>query len=254
MSKSYVNACILSQNCIAKDIYSLWIKAGDVAWAAKPGQFINVYTDDASLLLPRPISICEINKDQGTIRLVYRIAGKGTKRLSGLSSGDEVKVLGPLGNGFPILSGKKALLIGGGIGIPPMLELAKNLESPLIVAGYRDELFLKNELSKAGDLHISTENGMIGTKGNVMDAISADDLKADIIYACGPMVMLSAVKKYAADLGIEAYISLEERMACGVGACLGCVCRTVNKDSHTHVNNARVCTEGPVFLAEEVDI
>ncbi|MBO4799284.1 MAG: dihydroorotate dehydrogenase electron transfer subunit, partial [Lachnospiraceae bacterium] len=132
--KKYKDTCILSQNMIGKDIYSLWIKAGDIAEAAKPGQFVNVYTDDASLLLPRPISICEINKDQGTLRLVYRVAGKGTKRLSGLSSGDEVKILGPLGNGFPLKSGR-ALLIGGGIGIPPMLELAKNLDDPIIVAG-----------------------------------------------------------------------------------------------------------------------
>ena len=251
--KKYKDTCILSQNMIGKDIYSLWIKAGDIAEAAKPGQFVNVYTDDASLLLPRPISICEINKDQGTLRLVYRVAGKGTKRLSGLSSGDEVKILGPLGNGFPLKSGR-ALLIGGGIGIPPMLELAKNLDDPIIVAGYRDEIFLKNELASAGELHISSENGMIGVKGNVMDAIRTDNLSGDVIYACGPLVMLSAVKKFAKENNIPAYISLEERMACGVGACLGCVCKTVKENSHTHVNNARVCTEGPVFDAEEVEI
>ena len=251
--KKYKDTCILSQNMIGKDIYSLWIKAGDIAEAAKPGQFVNVYTDDASLLLPRPISICEINKDQGTLRLVYRVAGKGTKRLSGLSSGDEVKILGPLGNGFPLKSGR-ALLIGGGIGIPPMLELAKNLDDPIIVAGYRDEIFLKNELGSAGELHISSENGMIGVKGNVMDAIRTDNLSGDVIYACGPLVMLSAVKKFAKENNIPAYISLEERMACGVGACLGCVCKTVKENSHTHVNNARVCTEGPVFDAEEVEI
>ncbi|MBR5338324.1 MAG: dihydroorotate dehydrogenase electron transfer subunit [Lachnospiraceae bacterium] len=254
MSKTYVEALILSQSIIAKDIYSLWIKAEDLAENAKPGQFINVYTDDPSLLLPRPISICEINKEQGTLRLVYRIAGKGTKCLSRLTSGDEVTVMGPLGNGFPLISDKKAMLIGGGIGIPPMLELAKNLVDPVIVAGYRDEIFLKNELEKAGQLHISTENGLMGTRGNVMDAIAADRPEAEVIYACGPLVMLTAVKKYAKEKGITAYISLEERMACGVGACLGCVCRTVKKDAHTHVNNARVCTEGPVFVAEEVDI
>ena len=251
--KKYIDACILSQNMIGKDIYSMWIKAGEVAEAALPGQFINVYTDDASLLLPRPISICEINKAQGTLRLVYRLAGKGTKRISRLSSGDEVKILGPLGNGFPIKGGR-VLLIGGGIGIPPMLELAKNLEDPVIVAGYRDEIFLKNELASAGELHISSENGIIGVKGNVMDAIKADNLSGDIIYACGPLVMLSAVKKYAAENKIPAYISLEERMACGVGACLGCVVKTKEIDHHSHVNNARICTDGPVFLASDVEI
>ena len=252
MSKKYTNALVLSQNMIAKDIYSLWIKAENVAESAGPGQFVNVYTADASLLLPRPISICEISRGEGTLRLVYRIAGKGTKHLSRLASGDEVTILGPLGNGFSLTDGK-AMLLGGGIGIPPMLELAKNLEDPVIVAGYRDTIFLKNELSKAGRLYISSENGMFGTRGNVMDAIRENDLKADVIYACGPLPMLAAVKRYASEAGVRAYISLEERMACGVGACLGCVCRTVNKDKHTHVNNSRVCTEGPVFDAEEVD-
>ena len=149
---------------------------------------------------------------------------------------------------------KKSLLVGGGIGIPPMLELAKQLNNPTIVAGYRDELFLDTELSNAGQLFVSSDNGAFGTKGNVMDAIKANNIKPEVIYACGPMIMLKALKEYAAENNIPAYISLEERMACGVGACLGCVCKTVEKDHHTHVNNTRVCTEGPVFEAKEVDI
>ena len=116
------------------------------------------------------------------------------------------------------------------------------------------EYFLKEEFEANGQVFISTEDGSVGTKGNVMDAIRENELQADIIYACGPMPMLRAVKQFAIDKDIEAQISLEERMACGIGACLGCVCKTKDKDEHTHVNNTRICTDGPVFEAREVEI
>ena len=121
--------------------------------------------------------------------------------------------------------------------------------------GYRDaDCFLREDFEKNGEVYIATEDGSVGTKGNVMDAIRENALKADVIYACGPMPMLRAIKRYAEEAGINAYISLEERMACGVGACLGCVCKTTKKDAHSHVNNARICTDGPVFEAKEVEI
>ena len=124
-----------------------------------------------------------------------------------------------------------------------------------IVAGYRNsELFLADELKQYGNLYVATEDGSEGTKGNVMNAIAENNLKADVIFACGPMPMLRAIKKYAQEQNIPAYISLEERMACGVGACLGCVVKTKNVDAHSHVKNARICTDGPVYLASEVDI
>ena len=149
--------------------------------------------------------------------------------------------------------------MGGGIGIPPMVQLAKELkkeaEEVSVVVGYRDaDLFLDEELRQNGKLYIATEDGSVGTGGNVMDAIAENGLDGDVIFACGPMPMLRAIKKYAEEKQIEAYISLEERMACGVGACLGCVCKTTKKDDHSHVNNARVCTDGPVFEAKEVTL
>ncbi len=258
--KKKAAALVLSQKEIAPDIYDMWLST-DLAAQAKPGQFIGIYTGDPSMLLPRPISICEADKESGALRVVYRVAGKGTAVLAGWHPGKEAQVLGILGNGFPVgaAAGKRVALLGGGIGIPPMLQLFKELRAAgdraVMVAGYRDGvLFLKEDLEKYGPVFVATEDGSKGVKGNVLTAMEKEAIGADIIMACGPLPMLRAVKSYAGEKGIAAYISLEERMACGVGACLGCVCRTTHKDSHSHVYNARICTEGPVFDAREVDI
>ena len=287
--KQKQTAHVLSQREIAPDIYDMWIETS-LAAQARPGQFLGVYPKDRSTLLPRPISICEVNAgaeaaDAGrgsvdlternavrlsgvnALRIVYRIAGAGTREFSTYRAGDSIELLGPLGNGFPMFpmettekgAGKKVFLMGGGIGIPPILELAKQLEADKaekqIILGYRDSaLFLKEDFERYGTVCVATEDGSAGTKGNVMDAIRENGLEADVIYACGPMPMLRAIKKYAAEHRISAYISLEEHMACGVGACLGCVVKTKEIDHHSHVNNARICTDGPVFEAGEVEI
>lgn len=248
-------AVIIRQEEIATDIYSMWLHTDKIAQEAQAGQFIGVYCRDGSRLLPRPISICEIDKEDQAVRIVYRIAGKGTDEFSYMRTGMPLYVIGPLGNGFPKKQ-EKAFLIGGGIGIPPMLQLAKDLDCEKeIILGYQNrQVFLSEKFELYGPVHIATEDGSVGAKGNVLDAVAKKQLKADIIYACGPMPMLKALKTYAKEQGMECWISLEERMACGVGACLGCVCRSVKKDEHTHVKNKRICTEGPVFDAEEVDI
>ena len=193
--------------------------------------------------------------------MVYRVTGEktGTEEFSQMKAGDTIPVIGPLGNGFPFekAEGKKVFLMGGGIGVPPILELAKQMkcEKKQIVVGYRDaHTFLKEEFEQAGELYISTEDGSVGTKGNVMDAIRENALEADMIYACGPTPMLRAIKQYAEANGIECYISLEERMACGIGACLACVCKSKEKDAHSNVHNKRICKDGPVFLSTEVEI
>lgn len=248
------NAIIIRQEEIATDVYSMWLRTEQIAVLAKPGQFVALYCTDGSRLLPRPISICEIDRADHAIRLVYRVVGKGTEEFSVYHTGAQLRVVGPLGNGYPKKS-KRALLLGGGIGVPPILQLAKELEcEKAIVLGYRDERFLEEEFRAQGDVYIATEDGSFGTQGNVLDAIRENGLEGEIIYACGPMPMLRAVKAHAAEHGMECWISLEERMACGIGACLGCVCKSKKKDDHTHVNNKRICTEGPVFRAEEVDI
>lgn len=245
---------IIKQEQISTGIYDMWIETKEMAGLARPGQFISVYCNDGRRLLPRPISICGIDTDKNALRIVYRVAGAGTEEFSTMTEGMELEIVGPLGNGFP-LQEKSAFLIGGGIGIPPMLELSKQLNcEKQIILGYRDEqLFLKEEFEANGTVYVATEDGSVGTKGNVIDAIRANGLKADVIYACGPTPMLRALKEYAAENNIECWVSLEERMACGIGACLGCVCQSKEKDSHTNVNNKRICKEGPVFRAEEVD-
>lgn len=261
--KKKESAVILSQRSIAAGIFDMWIETS-LAGSAKPGQFICIYPKDKSTLLPRPISICEISGDNTSLRIVYRLAGQGTREFSGYREGDRIEIMGTLGNGFPVREamGKKVFLIGGGIGIPPLLQLAKEISADnylpskmYIMAGYRNkELFLDKDLEQYGKLYIATEDGSVGTQGNVLNAIVENELQGEVIFACGPMPMLRAVKAYASEKGIKAYISLEEHMACGVGACLGCVVKTKETDPHSHVKNARICTEGPVFDAQEVEI
>lgn len=255
MAQVKIEAVVKSQEMLADGVYSMVLSAPEIAGQAKAGQFVSVYTKDSSRLLPRPISLCGIDKEKGELRLVYRVAGAGTEEFSRYEAGEKVQVMGPLGNGFP-LKEKKAILIGGGIGIPPMLGLMKALDCErTAVLGYRDsQLFLKDEFEAFGPVYVATEDGSAGTKGNVLDAIRANGVEGAVIYACGPTPMLRAIKAYAAENGIECYISLEERMACGIGACLACVCQSKEVDHHSNVHNKRICKDGPVFAAEEVEI
>lgn len=287
-SKRKEKAQILSHKEIAPDIFDMKLKTS-LAKDAGAGRFVGVYPQDKSKLLPRPISICEVDNGEEWIRLVYRIAGEGTREFSRLGEGDSIDLLGVLGNGFPVsqAKGKKVALIGGGIGIPPMLQLAKEISDSgengiktaddiHIIVGYRDSItFLKEDLSRYGTVHIASEDGSVGTKGNVLTILQQEMFVQDppeIIMACGPLPMLKALKEYSElhshddglackqgaayehKHGIKTYISLEEHMACGVGACLGCVCKTSKIDHHSGVHNARICTDGPVFDAQEVEL
>ena len=261
MAKVKVTAKIAAQEQLADGIYSMRIEVPQIASQAAAGQVVDLYSKDGSRLLPRPISLCGVDRENGTLRLVYRVAGAGTEEFSHLKAGDTIDVLGPLGNGFTLREGKKAFLIGGGIGIPPMLELAKELsfitgrENIQAVLGYRDsQMFLKEEFEQYGPVYVATEDGSFGAKGNVLDAIRENGLDAQVIYACGPTPMLRALKAYAGEQGMECWLSLEEKMACGVGACLACVCRSKEVDGHSHVHNKRVCKDGPVFLADEIEL
>lgn len=255
-------ARVLSQNLIADGIYNLWLET-PIAARVVPGQYVGVYPVNKATLLPRPISVCEVNEEKTAIRLVYRVVGTGTAEFALYTEGDYMMILGPLGNGFPLdkAEGKKVAVMGGGIGVPPLLETAKRLtgsgkcKEVSAVMGYRNaETFLSEEFRTNAALYIATEDGSVGTKGNVLDVLNSNKMDLDVIFACGPMPMLKAIKAYAEKEGIKAYLSLEERMACGVGACLGCVCKTKNIDEHSKVHNARICTDGPVFDADDLDL
>lgn len=258
MAKYTEQARVIRQEELSEGIYSLVLGTESIACAARPGQFISLYTHDGSKLLPRPISICEINGS--TLRLVYRVVGFGTNEFSHYNEGDTVKVIGPLGNGFTIKD-KKPVLIAGGIGIPPMLELAKAIKKKYpdmeitAVLGYRDSnTFLVSDMKKYANVVIATDDGSMGVHGNVIDAVKQENIEAGVFYACGPVPMLKGLKAYAGEKNIEAQISLEEKMACGIGACLACVCRTKETDEHSHVHNARICKDGPVFDSKEVEL
>ena len=251
---------VVSQKEISAGIFDLRVRTQAAAYCV-PGQFAGIFPPSDSKMLMRPISICEANAESGEIRFVYRVAGEGTKLISALKEGDTAELLSVLGNGFPLdaAEGKKVAVMGGGIGIPPMLYTSRKLAGKTaeteIYLGYRNnDTFLASEFTPYGTVNVVSEDGSTAYKGNVLDALKERGFKPEVIFACGPMPMLRAIKRYAEEAGCIAYISLEERMACGVGACLGCVAKTVNKDEHSHVNNTRVCTEGPVFDSREVEI
>lgn len=248
---------ITAMRALTENIFDMVVCEPELAAAARPGQFLSFYLEDAGRLLPRPISLCDCRRETGELRMVFRVAGEGTRQLSQKKAGDTVEIMGPLGNGFFASDCKKALVIGGGIGIPPMLGLAKQLTKEgkhvTAVLGYRDSrTFLSEEFSKTADVLTATGDGSVGTRGTVLDAIRAAGVTAEMLYACGPTPMLKGIQTLAREWGVPAQLSLEERMACGIGACLACVCRSAKKDTHSQVNHKRVCKDGPVFYAEEI--
>ena len=233
---------VLLNECINGDIYKMRLEG---AFNALPGQFVNVKINDSKLLLRRPISVYE-STDQ-YLEIIYRVVGEGTKSLSETKVGDVLNILGPVGSGFPLNKGKKVLIVGGGIGVPPLNYLARNLykdNEVTFVLGFRnkEQVILEEELKQYGKVYVTTDDGSYGYKGNVLNCIDEYNIEFDVVYACGPSKMLEFLdKKYQ---GIkEGYISFEERMACGVGICYGCAC----KPKKLEKGMLRVCKEGPVF-------
>lgn len=242
---------IVRQEEIAHHIFELTLQ-GQIVQDANPGQFVHIRISETfEPLLRRPISIANIDKEQNELTVIYRAEGRGTQLLSGKQIGDEVDVLGPLGNGFPIdvlSKGQKALLIGGGIGVPPLYELSKQLNAKGVetihVFGFQNEdvIFYEEQFSKLGITHFATVDGSKGTKGFVTDVLDELQPEFDVFYACGPTPMLLALEHYYPNK--KGYLSFEQRMACGIGACFACVCKTTEKIEKDYV---KVCSDGPVF-------
>ena len=243
---------IVSKAASAKGIFDITVLCPEIAELAVPGQFAQLLAP--GFFLRRPISICGIDKTAGTIRMVFEVRGNGTEALSRLNAGDNIDLMAPLGHGFTKTEGK-AVCVGGGIGVPPMLGIASLYGADAaVITGFRNAaaVILQEDFIAAGcETILCTDDGSAGIHGFVTAALEdhLQSKKADIIYACGPTPMLKAVAGIAEKYGIRCEVSLEQRMACGVGACLGCACRTERdgKEQFLHV-----CKDGPVFDAKEV--
>ena len=249
--KKLEDAVILKNDLIAENIFDMKIKAPAVAENAAAGQFVEIYTGNGINILPRPISICEIDKEEGILRLVYQVVGKGTKIFSSKKEGDILRIIGPLGNGYEIQNVNKSLFVGGGIGVPPLLETVKNtIGEKIVILGFRTGSILREDFEKTGaKVFVATDDGSVGFKGNVIDLMKAENITGDVIYSCGPKIMLKFLSRYAEEKGIECFVSMEERMACGIGACVGCAVKIKDGDSFI---NKKVCKDGPVFNSKEV--
>ncbi|WP_275450345.1 dihydroorotate dehydrogenase electron transfer subunit [Neobacillus bataviensis] len=247
---------IISQREIAADIYELVVKASLVNQIKAPGQFVHIRIANAlDPLLRRPISISSFHHEKEELTMIYRKEGKGTSLLATMEPGMELDILGPLGNGFPVeevSGGETALLVGGGIGVPPLYRLSEQLVAKGVkiihVLGFQTEsaVFYEKEFLKNGETHVTTVDGTYGTKGFVTDVIK--NLQFDCVYACGPTLMLKALEQQYSEKRM--FLSLEERMGCGIGACFACVCKKANDP--TGVSYKKVCSDGPVFRAGEV--
>ena len=250
---------VVKQQQIATNIFELTLIGQLVLDMKQPGQFVHLrVSDQMEPLLRRPISISSIDKETLEFTMIYRAEGRGTTLLSEKKPGDQVDVLGPLGNGFPIdkvEAGQTAFLVGGGIGVPPLYELSKRLVEkgvkPIHVLGFqsKDVVFYEREFTELGETHIVTVDGTHGHKGfvtNVLETL-ADDFA--VYYSCGPTPMLKALEKMYPEK--EGYLSFEQRMGCGIGACFACVCETTEK---TEADYVKVCSDGPVFQSGVVRV
>lgn len=242
---------ILSNYKLANDVYKMVIESKSISKEALPGQFLHIKpSQNYDPLLRRPISICDLEQDKGWITLLYRVCGKGTRLFADIKSGDYLDIIGPLGKGFPIFENKRICVIGGGIGIAPLLYLSKRLKKADIYLGFKDEVYMIEEfMSCSDDIYIYTENGSRGSKGYPMEALEKNISFYDVVYACGPRKMLSAIKRLCEKNQVECYLSMEERMGCGIGACLVCACQSSNIEEYK-----KVCSDGPVFNSKEVSL
>lgn len=254
--KNLSNLTVLSNSVQGEDFFLLRLKIDDIHPEIRPGQFVEIRIKGADgVLLRRPISIHDYNEDSNIMELLVRKAGNGTKCLARCQSGDKLDVVFPLGNGFDLsMAGERPLLVGGGVGVAPLLMLAKELKkvgaTPTFLFGARTSkaLLRKDVYQKVANVDVATEDGSEGVKGFVTDHndLSIEGLKAfSSVMQCGPTPMMKAVAKRAQAAGVPCFASLENMMACGFGVCLCCVTDTVN-------GNMRVCADGPVFNVNEL--
>ena len=236
---------VVANEPLTPDVWRM-VLAGDTQWITRPGQFVNIELE--GLYLRRPISISDWSED--TITIIYKVVGRGTEQMRRMSVGQELDVLTGLGNGFDAdVECQQPLLVGGGVGVPPLYHLAKELiargRKVSVVLGFNTEkeVFYAEEFRALGaDVYVSTADGSVGTKGFVTDAIRENGVEFDFFYSCGPLPMLKALCDCTE---VSGELSFEERMGCGFGACMGCSCKTL-------AGNKRICKDGPVMKREEI--
>lgn len=247
---------VIGKKSIAAGIYDYLLYAPEIASAAKCGQFVNIRSEGH--FLRRPISICGFDPKKGTLRLVFEVRGGGTRDIARINEGDIMDIVGPLGGKGFDLSGKTAVIVGGGIGTPPLLPIAEHYGSACtVITGFRsaNAAILQRDFAATGaEVILCTDDGTAGRKGFVTEALDEvlSRTAPDIIYACGPMPMIKGVAKRGTERKIRTQVSLEERMGCGVGGCLVCVCPTIGEDGNMVYSH--VCKNGPVFEAHELEL
>lgn len=239
---------IVSKKELVRDVYEMVLEGDAASFIEAPGQFINIKINDSlQPYLRRPMSICDYTQKQMT--MIFKVVGEGTKILSQKKIGESLDCLMGLGNGFVDLDAKEAVVIGGGLGVPPMYKLAKTLKEKGVrvqaILGFNSQtdIFYDKEFEKICPTYIATMDGSVGTKGTVIDALKENQLSFDKYYACGPEKMLDALVLEYPDNG---YLSFEARMGCGFGACMGCSCKVKTNPYK------RICVEGPVLMSSEV--
>lgn len=246
---------IIEKHTLAKGIYSFEIDAPELADEARPGQFAMIGAP--GFTLRRPISICGIDRERGTLRFVFEVRGNGTEAIASMGEGESLDVVAPLGNGFRIPEGKRIVVVGGGIGVPPLLGVSHvSRELCTAIIGFRDytKIILADEFKENGsETVLCTDDGSVGQQGMVTVPLEEVLKKGDtaVVMACGPTPMLKAVVDMCGRYDVPCQISLEQRMGCGVGACVVCSCMTVRDGKEYY---SRVCKDGPVFNAEEVKL
>jgi len=258
---------ILSKKEVVQNIYLMRLKAPEIVQNALPGQFIHIKcSKDNYPLLRRPLSIHRIDREKGEIFILFQVMGEGTKLLADRTIEDDLDIMGPIGNGFNIYpESKKIMIVGGGIGVAPLLALCEESimqgkEVQVLIGALKKELVIGEESFKilGAKVDIATDDGSYQYKGLVTDLLERiikEGWLADQIFACGPKPMLKKISEIALQANINYQVSLEERMACGIGACLGCVCKIKTKDKKeckVKYEYKRVCVDGPVFKASEV--
>ncbi len=250
---------ILANHQILPHYWCLDIIVPQIAAAAQPGQFVMVTPSKGlEIFLKRPMSLNRIDRQGGSIRIIYKIHANGTKAISQIGEGEKIDILGPLGYGWQIEQNcRRALLIGGGSGVASLLPLAIDLSAEntkidiLIGAASKDELFCLDEFSAFAEVSVATDDGSFGTCG-LVSGIFPVQPNYDTVYACGPRAMLKAVQQWTEQNNLPCQLSLEEKMGCGLGTCMGCVCSA--KDADGNINYRRVCHDGPVFNSKEVEL